>query len=163
LKAAISSAGPDRQPPIHRRDSVVSRRAPWGVILVALAVVGSSSSHAAQAPASAQVQPQAQPQSQAPTPTPTRHRHRHRHPHPQGIPPRLYNLANAYARAGKPGLAVLNYERAKLLEPNDPISTPTCAMFVKRSGCRRNPATDSSAWPKSRVRESLPGWEYWGY
>jgi hypothetical protein len=34
--------------------------------------------------------------------------------------PALYNLANAYARAGKPGLAVLNYERASLLEPNDP-------------------------------------------
>src|ERR1700682_4007582 len=33
--------------------------------------------------------------------------------------PALYNLANAYARAGKPGLAVLNYERARLLEPND--------------------------------------------
>jgi hypothetical protein len=32
----------------------------------------------------------------------------------------LYNLANSYARAGKPGLAVLNYERAGLLEPNDP-------------------------------------------
>jgi hypothetical protein len=32
----------------------------------------------------------------------------------------LYNLANAYARTGKPGLAVLNYERARLLEPNDP-------------------------------------------
>jgi hypothetical protein len=32
----------------------------------------------------------------------------------------LYNLANAYARAGKPGMAVLNYERAKLLAPNDP-------------------------------------------
>jgi hypothetical protein len=32
----------------------------------------------------------------------------------------LYNLANAYARAGKPGFAVLNYERAKLLDPNDP-------------------------------------------
>jgi hypothetical protein len=31
----------------------------------------------------------------------------------------LYNLANAYARAGKPGLAVLNYERAELLAPND--------------------------------------------
>jgi hypothetical protein len=31
----------------------------------------------------------------------------------------LYNLANSYARAGKPGLAVLNYERARLLEPND--------------------------------------------
>ena len=32
----------------------------------------------------------------------------------------LYNRANAYARAGKPGFAVLNYERAKLLDPNDP-------------------------------------------
>jgi hypothetical protein len=34
--------------------------------------------------------------------------------------PTLYNLANAYARAGQPGLAVLNYERARLLDPNDP-------------------------------------------
>jgi hypothetical protein len=34
--------------------------------------------------------------------------------------PALYNLGNAYARTGKPGLAVLNYERARLLEPNDP-------------------------------------------
>jgi hypothetical protein len=32
----------------------------------------------------------------------------------------LYNAANAYARAGKPGMAVLNYERASLLAPNDP-------------------------------------------
>jgi hypothetical protein len=31
----------------------------------------------------------------------------------------LYNVANSYARAGKPGLAVLNYERAALLAPND--------------------------------------------
>ena len=31
----------------------------------------------------------------------------------------LYNLANAYARAGQPGLAVLNYERAALLAPDD--------------------------------------------
>jgi hypothetical protein len=31
----------------------------------------------------------------------------------------LYNLANAYARAGKPGLAVLSYERAALLRPGD--------------------------------------------
>ena len=35
----------------------------------------------------------------------------------------LYNLANQYARAGKPGLAVLNYERAALLAPNDPDIT----------------------------------------
>jgi type IV secretory pathway VirB2 component (pilin) len=32
----------------------------------------------------------------------------------------LYNLANSYARAGKPGLAVLNYQRAALLAPEDP-------------------------------------------
>jgi len=31
----------------------------------------------------------------------------------------LYNLANSYARAGKQGMAVLNYERAALLAPND--------------------------------------------
>jgi hypothetical protein len=32
----------------------------------------------------------------------------------------LYNLANAYARQGKPGMAVLNYQRASLLSPNSP-------------------------------------------
>jgi hypothetical protein len=32
----------------------------------------------------------------------------------------LYNLGNAYARDGKPGMAVLNYERAALLAPGDP-------------------------------------------
>jgi hypothetical protein len=32
----------------------------------------------------------------------------------------LYNLANSYARAGKPGMAILNYERASLLVPYDP-------------------------------------------
>jgi hypothetical protein len=31
----------------------------------------------------------------------------------------LYNQGNAYARAGKPGMAVLNYERAQLLSPGD--------------------------------------------
>jgi hypothetical protein len=31
----------------------------------------------------------------------------------------LYNLGNSYARAGKPGLAVLSYERALLLAPED--------------------------------------------
>jgi hypothetical protein len=34
--------------------------------------------------------------------------------------PALYNLGNAYARSGKPGLAVLNFERARLLNPDDP-------------------------------------------
>lgn len=40
-------------------------------------------------------------------------------PQPQYSADGLYNLANSYARAGKPGLAVLNYERAALLAPGD--------------------------------------------
>jgi type IV secretory pathway VirB2 component (pilin) len=39
--------------------------------------------------------------------------------HPHYSADGLYNLANSYARAGKPGLAVLNYERAALLAPDD--------------------------------------------
>src|ERR1700686_3089233 len=66
----------------------MTRRAPRGVLLIALAMFG---------PASHAVQTQ-----------------------PGYSAPALYNLANAYARAGKPGMAVLNYERARLLEPNDP-------------------------------------------
>jgi len=40
-------------------------------------------------------------------------------PHRRYSADELYNLANSYARAGKPGLAVLNYERAALLAPQD--------------------------------------------
>ena len=32
----------------------------------------------------------------------------------------LFNLGNSYARDGNAGLAVLNYERARLLAPDDP-------------------------------------------
>lgn len=66
----------------------MTRRALWGVSIVALALLGSAS-RAAQAPGGYSAAA-------------------------------LYNLANAYARAGKPGLAVVNYERARLLDPNDP-------------------------------------------
>lgn len=61
----------------------------------------------------AQVPAQSQPQSQSPAPVPTR-------PPPRYSAAALYNQANAYARAGKPGLALLNYERARLLDPGDP-------------------------------------------
>ena len=44
----------------------------------------------------------------------------------------LYNLANSYARAGKPGMAVLNYERARLLAPNDP-DVEANLQFVRAS------------------------------
>jgi hypothetical protein len=40
-------------------------------------------------------------------------------PHSRYSADTLYNLGNSYARAGKPGLAVLNYERAALLAPDD--------------------------------------------
>src|SRR5579863_858890 len=45
----------------------------------------------------------------------------------------LYNLANAYARAGKPGLAVLSYERAALLAPGSPDIDANLA-YVRASG-----------------------------
>jgi hypothetical protein len=43
---------------------------------------------------------------------------------PSDVPPGFsaagsYNLANSYARQGKAGMAVLNYERARLLSAND--------------------------------------------
>jgi hypothetical protein len=44
----------------------------------------------------------------------------------------LYNLANSYARAGKPGMAVLNYERARLISPNDP-DVEANLQFVRSS------------------------------
>jgi hypothetical protein len=46
----------------------------------------------------------------------------------------LYNLANAYARTGKPGLAVLNYERARLLNPNDPDIEANLLHVLEASG-----------------------------
>jgi hypothetical protein len=53
----------------------------------------------------------------------------------------LYNLGNSYARAGKPGLAVLSYERAALLAPDDPDITANLAYvrtFVHVSMKPRN-------------------------
>lgn len=54
----------------------------------------------------------------------------------------LYNLANSYARAGKPGMAVLNYERARLLAPNDP-DVEANLQFV-RSSAHLPPETRST-------------------
>jgi hypothetical protein len=90
-------------------------RAPWGALIVALGLVGSPGQAMQTQPlaqpqlsSQSQLQLQSQPQSQS-------------QPQQAGYSAAvLYNLANAYARTGKPGLAVLNYERARLLEPNDP-------------------------------------------
>jgi hypothetical protein len=51
----------------------------------------------------------------------------------------LYNLANSYARAGKPGLAVLNYERAALLAPNDADINANLAYVRAGAGVRPEP------------------------
>jgi hypothetical protein len=72
----------------------MTRHAPWLALIIILLTFGSSS-HATQG--------QAQAHAQAAYSAPA-----------------LYNLANAYARTGKTGLAVLNYERARLLDPTDP-------------------------------------------
>lgn len=67
-------------------------------------------SHAGPAPAQTQSPPQTQASPQTPSQVQAR----------LGFSaPALYNLANSFARAGKPGLAVLNYERARLLDPSD--------------------------------------------
>jgi hypothetical protein len=51
----------------------------------------------------------------------------------------LYNLANSYARAGKPGLAVLNYERAVLLAPNDADINANLEYVRAGAGVRPEP------------------------
>jgi len=70
---------------------------------------------AAQSAAPAQPTREAQPMPQPQPPPPAQPTQRTNY-----SPAALYNLGNAYARAGKPGAAVLNYERARLLDPNDP-------------------------------------------
>jgi hypothetical protein len=78
------------------------RRAPWGLLTIALALCGFSS---------------------------------HALPTQAGYSaPALYNLANAYARAGQPGLAVLNYERARLLDPSDPDIEANLRQVREASG-----------------------------
>jgi hypothetical protein len=78
-------------------------------------------------------------------------------PQPAYSADELYNLANSYARAGKPGLAVLSYERAALLAPDDPDINANLA-YVRASAhvtmkprnrfARLAPATrpTSAAW-----------------
>ena len=70
-------------------------------------------------PRTPQPAPPAAPAQQSPAPQPASPAKQPQAASPYS-PDALYNLANSYARAGKPGLAVLNYKRAALLAPNDP-------------------------------------------
>jgi tetratricopeptide (TPR) repeat protein len=56
--------------------------------------------------------------------------------------PALYNLGNAYARAGRPGLAVLNYERARLLDPDDPDLEANLRHVRETAGLPQPPRSD---------------------
>ena len=102
----------------------MTRLAAWGPLLAALVFsAGSSDAQRTPPPSAAQAEARQQPQA------------------PAGYSAAaLYNLANAYARAGKPGLAVLNYERAKLLDPQDPDIDANLQRVRDASGLRPVPA-----------------------
>ena len=70
---------------------------------------------------------------------------------------RLYNLANAYARAGKNGLAVLNYERASLIAPDDPDIEANLLLVRRSMGL---PAEPRSRWNRAvgAVNPTLASW-----
>lgn len=69
----------------------------------------------------------------------------------------LYNLANAYARAGKPGLAVLSYERAALLAPDDPDIRANLA-YVRASAHVPLNATNRLTRLVEAARPALAAW-----
>ena len=69
----------------------------------------------------------------------------------------LYNSANAYARAGKPGLAVLNYERASLLAPDDP-DVDANLRFVRESA---HVAVEPRRWIDPLVTVARPAVVAW--
>jgi hypothetical protein len=86
-----------------------------GLALWAGHAVGQASGASQALPPSQAPEPsRASPPSQAPDPSQASGPSR-----PQYSADGLYNLGNSFARAGQPGLAVLNYERAALLAPGD--------------------------------------------
>ena len=109
-------------------------RAPWGISIIALAVFGSSHAQAPAPTAQAQQQP-AQSMRAQPAPAQSPPAQSTSTPTQAGYSAAaLYNFANAFARAGKPGFAVLNYERATLLEPNDPDIDANLSQVLVASG-----------------------------
>lgn len=93
----------------------MSRRGPWKAMLLWLALIGVG---AASSAAHADAQPAGY------------------------SAPALYNLGNAYARAGKPGLAVLNFERARLLDPQDPDIEANLRHVLETAGLPQESMSD---------------------
>lgn len=75
-----------------------------------------------------------------------------------------YNLANAYFRAGQPGKAVVNYERALILAPRHPEATANLA-FVRRQFSAMSPEPPTLLAPavalgadRTVIALTLGGW-----
>jgi hypothetical protein len=68
----------------------------------------------------------------------------------------LYNLGNAYARQGKPALAVLNYERALILAPRDQDVAANLRQVRQSAGIANEPPSFSD-----RLRWVGPDTGYW--
>jgi tetratricopeptide (TPR) repeat protein len=69
----------------------------------------------------------------------------------------LYNLGNAYARQAKPAQAVLNYERARLLTPDDPDIAANLAQVRKVAHLTAEPASPLYA-AATAVSPPLAAW-----
>jgi len=69
----------------------------------------------------------------------------------------LYNLGNQAAHAGKPAVAVLNYERARLLSPNDDDVRTNLRAVQESAGIAPQPAN----WLAQHDRLTAPNLMYW--
>lgn len=69
----------------------------------------------------------------------------------------LYNLGNAYARSGKIALAVLEYERARVLAPRDPDIEANLAHARELKGI----APQTRDWLEQYGRWGNPNIMYW--
>jgi hypothetical protein len=71
--------------------------------------------------------------------------------------PALYDLGNFYARAGRPAMAVLNYERARILAPTDPDIQKNLSHVRESVGI---PAPHPN-WLSQHDRLANPNTLYW--
>ena len=70
--------------------------------------------------------------------------------------PVLFNLANAYDQAGKIGLALANYERARLLAPRDPDVIANETLVRRQAGL----ATNERVWEQAAEYLSPDLWAW---
>jgi len=71
--------------------------------------------------------------------------------------PALYDLGNFYARVGRPAMAVLNYQRARILAPTDPDIQRNLSHVRESVGL---PALHTS-WLNQHDRLANPNTLYW--